>query len=96
MCVGCDFRRWTRFTAVRGKTIQVLLPVRKPGRNGVVSEKNVRVAKVRESLVGNFLSQAHASAFDIEYPNSATVWAPPNAQHPERRDRECLFFRSPQ
>jgi hypothetical protein len=95
MCVRCDFRRWTPFIAVRCQAIQVLLSVRKPGWNGVVSEKDVRAAEVREPLVGYFLSQAHASAFHIEPADVATFWSP-DAQHPERRNRPRLCFRSPQ
>ena len=67
----------------------MLLPVRTPGRHGVLPEENVRVAEVRESVVGHFLSQAHASAFDIEHAAPGTFW-PPGAQHPERRSRPQL------
>jgi hypothetical protein len=76
-------RRWARSTIDSRETVQMLLPMRRPRRHGVMSEKNVRAAEIRSSLVGGFVPQTRGRAFRLQR-TRRTALRPPHAKYSER------------
>jgi hypothetical protein len=86
LCCSADAGRRTRTAASRRETIQMLLPVRRTERNGLLPEENVRAAEIRSAMVGHFLPQESGRAFRVKSTCSA-AHRPPHSKHSECQRR---------